>query len=212
MPDDTAYDPVYRQEAYYWGLKPSAMCNRVLALPQPQRALLPPQRALRLLDLGCGEGRNAVYFARQGYEVTGMDLSQPGLEKTRRLAAEMGVQVATIHANIIHYALGATYDVLFSTGTLHYLPAAVRAARYADYKEHTAPGGLNAFSVFVEKPFIPPAPDEEPAIAHLYRSGELFGYYWDWEILWCTEELFDCASGGIPHRHCMDRLIARRPA
>lgn len=32
MPDDTAYDPVYRQEGYYWGLKPSAMCDRVLAL------------------------------------------------------------------------------------------------------------------------------------------------------------------------------------
>lgn len=205
MPDETAYDAVYRQEAYYWGLKPSAMCDRVIAL-------LPPERSARLIDLGCGEGRNAVHFARQGYEVTGMDLSQPGLEKTRRLATELGVRVTVIHADIIYYTLEFTYDVIFSTGALHYLPAEVRAARFADYKAHTAPGGLNTLSVFVEKPFIPPAPDEEPTIAHLYRSGELLGYYWDWEILWCTEEIFDCSSGGIPHRHCMDRVIARKPA
>jgi tellurite methyltransferase len=204
MPDRSGYDEVYRREDYYWGVRPSAMCDRVIAL-------LPPGRPVRLIDLGCGEGRNAVYFARQGYEVVGMDLSQPGLDKTRRLAAETGVQVVTVHADIVHYALDATYDVVFSTGALHYMPAEVREARYADYKAHTAPGGLNTLSVFVQKPFIPPAPDGEPSVAHRYRSGELFGYFWDWEILWCTEEIFDCASGGIPHQHCINRLIARKP-
>jgi tellurite methyltransferase len=35
-------------------------------------------------------------------------------------------------------------------------------------------------------------------------------YYWDWEILHCEEEIFDCTSSGVPHRHVVDRIIARR--
>ncbi|MCR4392605.1 MAG: hypothetical protein NUV94_07620 [Candidatus Acetothermia bacterium] len=62
----------------------------------------------------------------------------------------------------------------------------------------------------MEKPFIPRAPDAE-ANGHPYRSGELLGYYWDWEILYCTEEIFDCHSSGIPHRHAVNRVIARKP-
>lgn len=40
----------------------------------------------RALDLGCGEGRNAVWLAEQGWRVTGVDFSRVALEKARRLA------------------------------------------------------------------------------------------------------------------------------
>lgn len=72
-----------------------------------------------------------------------------------------------------------------------------------------ATSGANAFSVLVEKPFIPTAPDAE-ACAFLYRSGELMGYYWDWEIVHAVEEIFDCMSSGKPHQHAVNRVIARR--
>ena len=44
-----------------------------------------------------------------------------------------------------------------------------------------------------------------------YGSGELMGYYWDWEIVWCTEETFDYTSSGEPHRHAVNRVIAKPP-
>ena len=64
----TVYDERYGSGGYYWGKQPSAMCYRVLQI-------LPPDRSLKLLDIGCGEGRNAIFFARNGYQVTGFDLS-----------------------------------------------------------------------------------------------------------------------------------------
>lgn len=204
MEKRTPYDQKYARPEPYWGRTPSAMCSRVIEIMRPA-----PDRRLKLLDLGCGEGRNAVHFARHGFEVVGLDLSLIGLEKTRRYAQEMGVRVETIHADIVHCELREIYDVLFSTGTLHYLPPDVRIRRFQNYKDCTSPDGINAFSVFVEKPFIPRAPDAEET-AHAYRSGELMGYYWDWEILFSTEEIFDCQSGGVPHRHAVDRIIARR--
>ena len=45
---------------------------------------------------------------------------------------------------------------------------------------------------------------------HSWYSGELFGYYHDWLFHMCREEIFDCNSGGIPHQHCMDTLIAQK--
>ena len=64
-------------------------------------------------------------------------------------------------------------------------------------------------SVIVDKPFLPPAPDLD-AGEHSFRSGELTGYYWDWEIVTCVEEIFDCQSSGVPHKHAIARIITRR--
>jgi len=64
--------------------------------------------------------------------------------------------------------------------------------------------------VFVKKPFIKKAPDTTES-ENSFRSGELMGYYWDWEIMHCNEEIFDCMSGGVPHEHAVNRVIARRP-
>ncbi len=206
MKRSNPYDDKYSGEAYYWGKDPSAICERVVEMMRPSE-----RRSLKLLALGCGEGRNAVYFARHGFQITGLDASPAGLEKTRRFAEEEGVPVETIEADVVTWKPEESYDVIFSTGTLHYLPPDVREARFEAYKQATSPEGLNVLSVFVRKPFIASAPDAE-ATAYPYRSGELMGYYWDWEILYCTEEIFDCTSSGVPHRHAVDRIIARRAA
>ena len=60
------YDEKYNQKSYYWGKLPSAICFEILKI-------MPPVRSLNLLDIGCGEGRNAVFFARNGYNVTAFD-------------------------------------------------------------------------------------------------------------------------------------------
>lgn len=204
MKKDNPYDQRYAGSEYYHGKKPSAICDEVIEIMCPSADFRP-----KLLDLGCGEGRNAVYFAHHGFQAVGLDASLPGLQKTKRYAEELGVRVETIQADIVTYALEDTYDVILSTGTLQYLPPQTRAERFETYKEHTAPGGINVLSCFVEKPFIERAPDAE-ATAFPYRSGDLMGYYWDWEIIYCAEEIFDCMSSGIPHKHAVNRIIARR--
>jgi tellurite methyltransferase len=83
-----AYNQKYSGEEYYWGKKPSALCDKVIAHVKPH-----PDVRARLIDLGCGEGRNAVYFAQHGFDVVGLDLSLPGLEKTKKYTHETGVAV-----------------------------------------------------------------------------------------------------------------------
>jgi SAM-dependent methyltransferase len=63
---------------------------------------LPPGRAL---DVGCGEGADAVWLARQGWEVTALDVSQVALERAALHAREAGVQVRWVHAGLLEAAL-----------------------------------------------------------------------------------------------------------
>ena len=194
----------YAGQEYCWGKRPSDLCDSVIEIVAPRTGFRP-----RLLDLGCGEGRNAVHFASHGFDVVGVDLSLPGLDKARRYASEAGVHVETIHADIVDYELEGPYDVVFSTGALGYLPRALRAQRFQHYKGHTSAKGVNGFSVLVTKPFLPITPDAEDTAA-LFTSGELMGHYWDWEILYSIEEIFNCTSSGVPHKHAVGRIIARR--
>jgi tellurite methyltransferase len=168
---------------------------------------LPPTRPLRLLDIGCGEGKDAVFLARCGYEVSAFDLAEAGLEKTRKLAAQASVNVRTFNANLWHYRLEENYDILYSSGVFAYIKPEMREEIMANYKSHVNDGGLVAFQAFVEKPFIYRSPEKHTSYG--WKSGELFSYFHDWYIENCCEYVFDCNSSGVPHKHAANRLFAR---
>jgi len=202
MKEDTIYDQKYSNDDYYWGKKPSSSCFKVLKLK-------PPSEKLRLLVVGCGEGKNAVFFARTGYDVTDFDISNEGVKKTKRFASEVGVEIEVFTADINEFRCEEEFDIIFSTGTLHYIPSNLRNEILKNYKDHTKPRGINVHSVFVDKPFIEPAPDSEETVFK-WISGELLTYYKKWKIEWSVEEIFDCDSCGIPHRHAMNRIAAKK--
>lgn len=197
----TPYQQWYDTEEYYWGTRPSDMCLQILSL-------LPPDRPLRLLDIGCGEGKDAVFMARCGYAVSAFDITQTGIDKTRRLADRAGVYVDAFVADVNEFRPEQEYDILFSSGVLHYIRPELRADIFSAYQAHTSVNGLHALNVFVPKPFIAPPPEVE--VSYDWHSGELFALYRDWKHEVAAETIFDCNSSGIPHQHCMDVLIARK--
>jgi cyclopropane fatty-acyl-phospholipid synthase-like methyltransferase len=80
-------------------------------------------RASRILDLGCGWGRHAIELARAGMRVTGLDLSQPLLETARRRAAEAGVEVEWVRADMRKLPYDADFDAVVSLfSSLGYFP------------------------------------------------------------------------------------------
>ena len=117
--------------------------SELLWTAEPNRFLvaetdgLPPGRAL---DLACGEGRNAVWLAERGWEVTGVDFAEVGLEKARGLAAARGVEAAWVHADLLEYdPPRAAFDLV----VLLYLqlPADERRRVLAAASEAVARGG-----------------------------------------------------------------------
>ncbi len=211
----TLYAEKYLSEEYYWGNHIWSGCYEVMKL-------MPPIRPLRLLDIGCGEGQAAVFFARNGYQVSAFDIAESGIEKGKRLAELGGVSVNFFRADLLDYRLenefniindtgiDIVYDVVYASGTLQYIPPEKRAEILEHYKEHTAPGGIHIMNVFVEKPYLPAPPDWEAEKEFFWKTGELFYYYNDWKMERMEEYVFDCDSSGVRHQHCMDVMIARK--
>jgi ubiquinone/menaquinone biosynthesis C-methylase UbiE len=83
----------YAQKELVWSAEP----NRRFAA---EVAALSPGRAL---DLACGEGRNAVWLAEQGWRVTGVDFSDVALAKAAELAASRGVEAEWVVADVLDY-------------------------------------------------------------------------------------------------------------
>ena len=199
-------DEVYGRAEFYWGREPNDLCRQACGwIPAAAAA------GTRAIDVGCGEGRDAVYLARYGFDVIALDVSRPGLEKALRWAAQEGLTITTIQASLLEHRLADVVHLLYSSGTLHYLPPQARPSVFANYKAFTAPGGVHAINAFVEKPFLKVPPDYG-ADEYFFRAGELLAYYWDWEVLSFSEHIFDCRSGGVAHRHAMDTLIVRKVA
>ena len=198
------YEKRYDSDEYYLGLKPSRMCLKILEL-------MPPIRPLSLLDIGCGEGKDAVFFARCGYIVSAFDVSEKGVEKTKRLAEKAKVKVDAFKADLIDFRIDRKFDILFSSGVFHFIKPELRIEIFENYKQYTEKNGVNAFNVFVKKPFVPIPPDKDEK-RYNWKSGELFTLYHDWYIESCFEEVFDCNSGGVPHKHAMNTLYARKTA
>lgn len=199
----TPYEERYSGQGYYWGTRPNRMCLELL-----ERFY--PVRPLRLLEIGCGEGKDAVFLASNGYQVTAFDVTQSGIEKAKRLADVHRVEVRFFRADLREFRPEEEFDIIYSSGVFHHILPELRQELMDCYLDHTAPGGMHAVNVFVEKPFIPEPPDSD-LHSENWASGELLACYKDWVIEECREEIFDCNSSGIPHKHCMDTVFARKP-
>jgi len=112
------WDEKYRDEELIWTAQP----NRFLV---EEVADLVPGRAL---DVACGEGRNAVWLATRGWEVTGVDFSPVGIDKARRLAAATGVEVEWTVADVAGWEPPADRFQLVAVLYLHVGPSQRRAA------------------------------------------------------------------------------------
>ncbi len=197
------YQNIYTSsDEYCWGIVPSQMCLDIIKL-------MPPDWHVNILDIGCGEGKDAVFLAKCGYSVSAFDISEAGVEKLKRLSSKSGVYVHAYTRDICNCELHHNYDIIYSSGALHYIKPELRDEIMNSYKIHTNENGLHIFNVFVDKPFVAPPPENEEH-SYFWHSGELLSYYRDWYIEYSSEIIFDCDSSGIPHKHAMNIVYARK--
>lgn len=195
---------VYGREEYYWGKEPGTLATLTAEY-------LPDEPSgQRLIDVGAGEGRDAVFFAEQGLDVYAADVSPAGLEKAERLADERGVELTTIRADANGFEFPRPMDVVFSSGAVQFIRPDVRERQFERFKRDTRPGGLHAVFAFVDHPDVPEAPDHTDN-QYLFDRDELQGYYDDWETELTEEVIFEDDSGGVPHEHAARIHLARAP-
>jgi SAM-dependent methyltransferase len=125
------WDERYSADEYAYGTAPNDFLKE-------RWALIPKGKVLSLAE---GEGRNAVFLAKQGYAVTAVDGSQVGLSKARKLAEESGVKIELIHADLTEFDLGeGKWDGIVSIFCP--LPADLRTALHRKVVAGLKPDGV----------------------------------------------------------------------
>ena len=153
------------------------------------------------LDLGCGQGRNAVHLARQGWDVTGVDISQAGLDEAKANAAKAGVGIRTEKGAYGTYDLGVDrWDLV----AVIFAWAPVSDPSFlARLKASLRPGGIVLFEHFVDNPGQPHAP-----MVRALKPNELKALFADFELV-SYEETETTADWGGPGERVV-RMVARK--
>lgn len=132
------YDQKYIQKESYWSNKPHSL---IVAL----RKHLP--EGATILDLGCGEGQNALYLARHGFLVTAVDISQVGIKKM--LSRNKNIEGIT--CDITEYIKNSKmFDAIICINILHFIKPKDLQCVLDHIKTKTNTGGYNAIATFIE--------------------------------------------------------------
>lgn len=134
------WDRKYSERGALWSGRANPVLREVAAQLEPRTALEPGTA----LDVGCGEGGDAVWLAERGWTVVGIDLSAVALGRAAAAAAERGVgeRCTWVAGDVTQGVVpsGVGFDLV----TSHYLhePPEVRAAAWLAEADLTAPGGI----------------------------------------------------------------------
>lgn len=169
----------------------------------------------RVLDLGAGDGRHALFLASKGFKVKALDLSEDGLKKLKRFADDQGLRVETELADLSNWSVDGSYDAFVATSILQHLSSEEALRLLAEVKTHTNVGGLNAVSLFTKDSERYRLDREEDPEAFYPDPGWLKEYYRDWEIIdhaqYEAELIGKTHPDGSPMKNIMERILARKP-
>lgn len=136
-------------------------------------------KAETVLDLGCGQGRNSLFLAKQGLQVTALDQNELSLAILEGIAEQDHLNLEIAPYDIETAQLTGQYDWIISTVVLMFLQAERVPAVIRDMQEHTRPGGYNLIVCAMDTEDYPcPVP-----FPFTFKEGELANYYKDWELL-----------------------------
>jgi SAM-dependent methyltransferase len=196
------WDQRYARPGYLFGTAPAAF------LEAQAHRLLPGQTALAVGD---GEGRNSVFLAERGLQVTAMDLSPVGVEKARGLAAERGVAVEFHVADILSWPwTPERYDVVVAI-FIQFLDPDQRTAVFEGLQRTLRSGGHLLLHGYRPEQ-VDYGTGGPPYRENMYTEALLQAAFGAWSIerLAAYDAVIEEGSGHVGQSALID-LVARKP-
>jgi 2-polyprenyl-3-methyl-5-hydroxy-6-metoxy-1,4-benzoquinol methylase len=203
FPDAAAtWNKRFENEDFIFGLEP----NQYL---RAQASLLAPQG--RVLCVADGEGRNSVWLARQGLRVDAFDISEVGVAKARKLAADSGVAVDYGVADCDQWTWPAgTYDAVVAI-FVQFADPPMRERLFANMVRALKPGGLLVLQGYTPRQ-LEYKTGGPPILSHLYTEALLQTSFAALDIIDLREYEAELTEG-TQHRgrSALIGLVARKP-
>jgi cyclopropane fatty-acyl-phospholipid synthase-like methyltransferase len=132
-----------------------------------------------VLDIGCGTGEHALFFASEGHEVWGIDSAPLAIEKAEEKAAKRGLHVHFLVHNVLELAtLGRQFDTATDSGLFHTLSDEYRPVFVENLAAVLVPGGKYFMLCFsdLEPPGYGPRRISQREISDSFRDGWTVNY------------------------------------
>lgn len=164
----------------------------------------------KILEVGCGEGQNVLYLAKQGYQnIDAFDLSENGILKLKKLCGIHSVELHAFVDDLTTYRFDKTYDFIMSFGTLHFVKKDLWKQFIRRAKENTNVGGIHIMQIFTDT--VPASDDIAPFAVGLAKDEEIKELYQDWQILQFKSYVFEDEHPNVPkHLHASNKIVAKR--
>ena len=166
----------------------------------------------KTLDLGCGNGRNSLYLAANGFDVTAWDKNPASIDNIESIKAKEGISnLQTAIKDLNALSFDGEYDFILSTVVMMFLEAKTIPGLIANMQRCTKPGGYNLIVAAMDTADYPC----NVGFPFAFKSGELSEYYAGWELLKYNEdvgELHRTDAQGNRIKLRFATLFARKPA
>jgi 2-polyprenyl-3-methyl-5-hydroxy-6-metoxy-1,4-benzoquinol methylase len=214
------FDEVYRRYERYWWQRETRYSTEPVDHAQSLITshlleALQSRRPGRALDVGAGEGTDAIRLAHLGYEVDAVEGSSVGCEKTERFACQEGVRLNILNEDVNSFKPTAVYDVVVCNGLLHYIED--QTGLIQRLQDATAVNGLNAVSLWTARTPVPECHrivDTYVDVSSQTRDDWIvMRMYKRWSKVgqWEEKNKPETAHPGFgPHRHSFLKFIAER--
>ena len=164
----------------------------------------------KVLDMGCGQGRNALYLGLKGFDVIAVDNNPHAVQNVEELARIEELNVRAFEYDLNAANIQENFDYMVATVVFMFLMPRYVPDVIANMKEHTNPGGYNLIvSAMDTEDFPCPMP-----FPFKFGEGELRGYYKDWELVEYKEELGSMHAKdefGNPIQFKFVTMLAKKP-
>lgn len=168
------YDALYSASPDFLWNQPGRLVQRI-------DEWIPP--ASSVLDVGCGDGKNALPLVAAGYSVTGFDISTVALKMLRRRFAAAGIDSSSFRVATAEDWVAdlQAVDCLLSYGLFHCLPPSLRGGIHARLQRAVRPGGITIFSCLLDGIALPES-HHTPGLTLAGRT-EVAALFEAWDIL-----------------------------
>lgn len=134
----------------------------------------------RVLDLGCGNGRNSLYLAANGFDVTAWDKNPMSIASLQRVAQAEGLNnLQSDVRDLNSLTFDGEYDFILSTVVMMFLERSTIPGLIDNMQRCTRSGGYNLIVAAMDTADFPCT----VGFPFAFREGELSGYYAGWDIV-----------------------------
>ncbi|MCK1995142.1 class I SAM-dependent methyltransferase [Peribacillus muralis] len=212
----SVWEQEYRNVDSLWGFNPNNILSQYVdMLPESGK----------VLDIGIGEGRNALFFAKRGFAVEGIDISETAVERCLEFSKEHNLNVKASVQDITSFEIEPNkYSLIILSNVLNFFPDRDIKIIIEKVKNGLLKNGLVYISAFDDKePGRKKAPEKYEQLAehtfynerlnmflHYFTRSELEGFFADYKMISLSQSYSLDISHGQPHYHSTLEIMSQK--